>query len=130
MSKYDLIDWWNSISSTGKNLIENEEDIKTYNSYLINRFLSYHLDGVLFANEMNMYSNIPKDCQYYFYINSLRKRQRKLSKFFKKEHIDDLESIKTYYGYNNKKAIQALKVLRKDQISYIKEKLEKGGLKK
>lgn len=130
MSKIELMDWWNSVSQTGKDLLENETDIKSYSPYLMNRFLSYHLDSVLLANEMNRYSEIPKSNQYYFYINSLRKRRRKLSKFFKKETIDDLESIKTYYGYSNKKALQALKVLRKDQIDYIKLQLEKGGLRK
>lgn len=130
MSKYELLDWWKSICETGENIIQQEGDNKSYNPYLMNRFLSYHLDSILLANEMNMNSHIGKDAQYLFYINSLRKRQRKLSKFFKKETLDDLESVKTYYGYSNKKALQALKVLRKDQITYIKEQLEKGGLKK
>lgn len=130
MSKYELLDWWKSICETGENIIQQEGDDKSYNPYLMNRFLSYHLDGILLSNEMNMNSHISKNAQYLFYINSLRKRQRKLSKFFKKETLDDLESVKTYYGYSNKKALQALKVLRKDQITYIKEQLEKGGLKK
>jgi hypothetical protein len=130
MSNHDLFDWWTSITQTGKNIVYEETDIKSYNPYLMNRFLSYHLDCILLVNEMNMHSDLSKDTQYHFYINSLRKRQRKLSKFFKKETLDDLESIKTYYGYNNKKALQALKVLTKEQINYIKEKLEIGGMVK
>ena len=46
----------------------------------------------------------------------------------KKEDSDDLAVIQEYYGYNNEKAYQALSILSKDQINYIKKQLEQGGI--
>ena len=45
----------------------------------------------------------------------------------KKDKINDLDAVKSYYGYSNEKAQQALKILTKEQISFIKEKLDVGG---
>jgi hypothetical protein len=42
---------------------------------------------------------------------------------------DDLELVKLYYGYNDEKARQALSILSDDQLTLIKEKQEKGGIK-
>jgi len=38
-----------------------------------------------------------------------------------------LEIVKSYYGYSNEKATQALKILSKEQLDYIKQRLETGG---
>jgi hypothetical protein len=46
----------------------------------------------------------------------------------KKNTLDNLDIVKAYYGYNNEKALEALKLLSKEQINYIKEKLNVGGV--
>jgi len=119
----ELKDWLNSINHTKEDL---SEDIKSYPPYIINRCLSGHIDCVLFANEMNMNHHLGKDMQYSFYLNSLRKKKR-FSPWLRKDNIKDLECIKSYYGYSNEKAFQALKILSKEQIDFIKQKLETGG---
>ena len=43
--------------------------------------------------------------------------------------LKDIDVIKEYYGFSNDKAKDALKILSKEQIKYIKEKLFKGGKK-
>jgi len=43
--------------------------------------------------------------------------------------LKNLESIKSYYGYSNEKAKQVLPLLTKEQITFIQNKLEVGGLK-
>jgi hypothetical protein len=40
-----------------------------------------------------------------------------------------LDCIKQYYNDSNEKASQALKILSKAQIDFIKQKLETGGKK-
>jgi hypothetical protein len=80
----------------------------------------------MFANEMNMNHGLPSKLQYDFLLNSVRKRKR-FSPWIKKEKIQDLDAVKSYYGYSNEKAQQALKILTKDQINYIKSKLDVGG---
>lgn len=124
----ELKDWLNSINFSKENLIEDPSNIKDYSPYVINRCLSGQIDCVLFANEMNMNHNLDKDMQYSFYLNTIRKRKR-YSPWLRKDKIKDLDCIKQYYGYSNEKASQALKILSKEQISFIKQRLETGGTK-
>ena len=124
----ELKDWLNSINFTKENLIEDPSAIKDYAPYIINRCLSGHLDCVLFANEMNKYSFLEKDMQYSFYLNTLRKKKR-FSPWLRKEKVTDLEIIKQYYGYSNEKASNALKILTPEQIKFIKQRLDTGGMK-
>ena len=121
----ELKDWLNSINFTKEDL---SEDIKDYPPYIVNKCLSGHIDCVLFSNEMNMNSHLSKDMQYSFYLNSLRKRKR-FSPWLRKDKVKDFECIKQYYGYSNEKASQALKILNKEQIDFIKQRLETGGTK-
>jgi hypothetical protein len=121
----ELKDWLNSINFTKDDL---SEDIKSYPPYIVNRCLSGHLDCILFSNEMNRYPNLDKDMQYSFYLNSLRKRKR-FSPWIKKDKIQDLDIVKQYYGYSNEKASQALRILSKEQLDYIKKRLDVGGTK-
>ena len=125
----ELKDWLNSINFNKDNLIEEDPSlIKDYAPYIINRCLSGHLDCIMFVNEMNRYSFLDKDMQYSFYLNTLRKKKR-FSPWLRKEKVDDLECVKQYYGYSNEKASQALKILDKKQLNFIKQRLETGGTK-
>ena len=99
---------------------------KKYPAFIINKCLSGFVDTIMFANEMNMSHQLPTKLQYDFLLNSVRKRKR-FSPWLKKEKIQDLDAVKSYYGYSNEKAQQALKILTKDQINHIKAKLDVGG---
>ena len=125
---YELKDWLNSINFTKENLMEDPSVKKDYAPFIINRCLSGHIDCILFANEMNKYHFLDKDLQYSFYLNSLRKKKR-FSPWLRKDKVIDLECVKKYYGYSNEKASQALKILSKEQINFIKQRLDTGGSK-
>ena len=125
----ELKDWLNSVSFNKENLIqENPDNLKQYPPYIVNRCLSGHVDCIMFANEMNLNHHLDKDMQYLFYLNTLRKKKR-FSPWLRKDKITDLECIKQYYGYSNEKASQALKILNKQQLDFIKQRLETGGKK-
>ena len=125
----ELKDWLNSINQTKKNLIDEDPSIeKDYLPYIINRCFSGHLDAVLFANEMNKYNFLPKRMQYDFYINTLRTKKR-FSPWLRKDMVKDPDYVKRYYGYSNEKAKQALKILTKKQLNFIKSKFDTGGAK-
>ena len=127
--KVELKEWVNSINFTKTNLTDEDPDmIKDYAPYVINRCLSGHLDCILFANEMNKNHFLDRDMQYTFYLNTLRKKKR-FSPWLRKDKVEDLESVKQYYGYSNEKAFQVLKILSKEQIEFIKQRLEIGGKK-
>ena len=123
----ELKDWLNSINQTKKNLIDEDPSLeKDYSPYIINRIYSGHLDSIMFANEMNMHHFLPKKMQYDFLLNTLRPKKR-FSPWLRKDTIKDLDLVKRYYGYSNEKAQQALKILTKDQLNFIKSKFETGG---
>ena len=123
----DLKDWLNSINLTKEDITRDDPQlIKKYSPFIINKCMSGHLDTVMFANEMNLQSHLAKDLQYQFYLNSIRKRKR-FSPWLRKDKIKNLDVVKSYYGYSNEKAIQALKILSKEQLDYIKSKIDVGG---
>ena len=125
----ELKDWLNSINQTKKNLIDEDPDLeKDYPPYIINRCYSGHLDAVMYANEMNKYNFLPKKMQYDFFINILRVKKR-FSPWLRKDEIKDLDYVKRYYDYSNEKSKQALKLLSKEQLNFIKSKFETGGSK-
>jgi hypothetical protein len=124
---YELKDWLNSINWTKQNLIDEEPSIeKEYPPYIVNRCLSGFIDSIMFANEMNQYHSLPKKMQYDFFINSLRKKKR-FTPWIRQDKIKDLDYVKRYYGYSNEKAKQALRILTKEQLNFIKSKFETGG---
>jgi hypothetical protein len=56
--------------------------------------------------------------------------KRKYAQWQKPSVVKDMECVKEYFGYSNEKAKEALRILSNEQITLIKEKLEKGGVKK
>jgi hypothetical protein len=116
-----------SILQTKKDVLDNEKD---YNPYVVNRALSYHIDCILYANQMNMNPSIPGILQYHYFLNSIRPMKRKFQPWQKQEAIKNLECVKEYFGYSNEKAKEALRILTDEQIALIKEKLDKGGVTK
>ena len=121
-------DYLNSINDTKKDIMVDDIAEKGYNSFMVNRGLSYFQDTVLFANEMNRYHHVDNRLAYDFFINIIRKRKR-FSKWMKPETVSDVEVVKEYYGYSNEKARQALTLLTSEQINELKKKVYKGGRK-
>ena len=118
----------NAINYTKKDLMVDPENEKHYNSFVINRSLSYFPDTVAIANEMNKYHHLDSRLQFSFLINIIRKRKR-FSKWIKPEIEDDVEVVKKYYGYSNEKSRQILPLLTSQQIDIIRKKVSKGGRK-
>jgi len=109
-------------------LKEDPSNIKDYNSFLINRGLSYFHDTVLYANEMNVNNHIPSDMQYGYLLNVINKRKR-FSKWYKAVSSENLELIKKVYQVNSEKALQYLNLLTDEQIDFLKQQQNVGGLK-
>ena len=129
MNPFDFV---TDINLGKKDIITNSDNPelaeRTYNPYLTNKSLSYFQDTVHYANEMNMHGDLNHKMQYSFLLNIGRKRKR-----FSKWHItiddENLQAVIDYYGYSVKKAKEALKILSNEQLSTIKLKLSKGGMK-
>lgn len=123
-------DYINSINNTKKNLMVGTDNDKLaergYEPFLANRALSYHNDTIALANEMNIRHYLDKSPQYMFLLNTVRPKKR-YGKWEKKVKDIDLDLVKRYYGYNDVKARQALRILTVDNLTEIRGKMEKGG---
>jgi len=126
-------DFVNSINTTKVDLISTSDNPelmeKEYNPYITNKALSYFVDTISLANEMNICYDIDHKYQYDFLRSTVRKRKR-ISKWYKPRNDDDINAIIEYYGYSINKAKDAIKILSKEQIEQIKINLTKGGVKK
>ena len=124
MSPFDFL---NAINDSKKNLFEDPQAEKDYNSFIINKGLSYFPDTVLYGNEMNMNSNVPKKWQFDFLMNSIP-RKRRFSKWHKKDDIGELiELIMKHYNYSKQKAYDVIPLLKPEQIEEIRRQYDTGG---
>jgi hypothetical protein len=119
-----------SILQTKKNPFRDELDLKDYNGFVVNRALSYHMDCVLYVNEMNKNSGLSPDLQFQYLLNTIRPMKRKFEPWQKASVHKDLECVKQYFGYSNEKAKEALRILNDEQIAEIRKRTDKGGMKK
>lgn len=119
-------DYINTINNKTPQIEMDSVGMLDYNPFIINRGLSNNIQTVLFANEMNRYSFIPKNWQYDFYWYGVPKGKR-FDKWAKKNSDDDINSIKEYYHINRMRAEEYMKILTPEQIELIKQKLKKGG---
>jgi len=124
-------DYLNAINDTKQNVIEDSDNPelaeKLYPPYLVNRGLSFFIDTVYLANEMNRHHHLDNKMQFDFLINIVRKKKR-FSKWFKAQPDEDVEAVMDYYGYSQDKARQVVGLLTKDQITQIIKRQRKGGL--
>jgi len=119
-----------SILQTKKSVFQDDYDYKDYKPFVVNRALSYHIDCVGYANEMNVHSGLDADMQYQYLLNTIRPMKRKFQPWQKSEVDRDIESVKLYFGFSNAKAKEALRILNDEQIAEIKAKTNKGGVNK
>lgn len=124
MNPFDFV---KSVTETKENIFEGNE--KDYNSFVINKALSFNVDCVFIAQELNKYSQVPKHAQYLLWLNSIEKKRR-YGKWVKKESMpDDIELIKEAYGYSDSKALTVLSLFTDKQLLELREILSKGGKK-
>jgi hypothetical protein len=123
-----LGDYLKSINYTKEPLMDSEDIFieKNYMPFIVNRCLSFFPDTIIQANMANTHPHIDKKMQFDFLRGSIRKSKR-FSPWIKENLPDNIEIIKEYFGYNNRKAKDVLDILSDEQIEEIKKKLSKGG---
>lgn len=133
MTTINPFDYVKSIQKTKKNLIRESENkpeaIKGYNPYITNKALSFYVDSILYANEMNMLSHLDKDMQYDYLLNTIRSMNRQHTWFKKDNKIENIEPIMKYYSINRQRAKEMLNLLSENEIKAIISQLEGGGKK-
>lgn len=124
MKKVSPWDFTNSINFTKRHLInEGEATEKEYLPFIVNTSLSYFPDTVEYANYMNLNSHLDNKLQFDFLINIVKPKKR-FSKWTKKGENEDLDAVARYFGYNIRKAKEALRLLSQEQLNEIKKSLD------
>jgi hypothetical protein len=126
-----LSEYLNAINYTKNNLLDTDDESveKEYNPFVVNRCLSYFIDTILYVNEMNRLPQTDKRMQFDYLLNSIRKNKR-YSKWLKRESEENLELVKEFYGYSDQKAREILDIITEEDIVWMREKLDTGGVSK
>ena len=126
MSPFDYL---KAINESKEDVMLTSQDEKKYAAFIVNRGLSFFMDTIFQANEINRNHHLDSRLQFDYLLNSIRQKKR-YSKWLKSEKLDDLGIVKEYYGFGNEKAKNALQVLTDEQLAYIRRKLNQGGVEK
>lgn len=105
--------------------VEDEGQVKSYEPYMINRFVSMTKAYTLLVNEINKY-DVPKNVHYEYYLSALPKRKQ-FFKYIKKNQKDEGEILKRlclYYEIGKREAKQYLNLLSSEQVDEIYQKYE------
>ncbi len=127
MNPFDFV---KQIQSGKQDLMKDPQCEGEYVPFITNKTLSYELDCLMQANEMNMRHHLDKKLQFHYLINIIRKKTRPYHKFVKPETNEHIEVIKTLFECSNVKAYEILRVLTREQLEVIQKVTDVGGKQK
>lgn len=126
-------DYVTSILKTKKHLINDSDNSelaeKDYNPFITNKALSFHVDTIFYANDMNLSPHLDKHMQYSYLINTIRSMNRPHA-WIKKQKDEDIELVKDFYKVNHKRAMEIMTLLSEDDLKQIKRTIRMGGVSK
>ena len=116
MSPFDYL---KAINETKENIMLTSQDEKKYAPFIVNRGLSFFMDTIFQANEVNFHFHLDSRLQFDYLLNSVRKKRR-YSKWLKPEKLSDMDIVKEYYGFGNKKPKTLFQFLRRSNLTISK----------
>lgn len=120
-------DYVKEIQAGKRDIMIDAESEKDYVPFVVNRGLSYEMDCVLYANEMNRRHHLDKKLQFHYLLNTVRARKRPFHKWIKPETSDAMDAIKLIFDCSDRKAREALRILSTEQVESLKLLTQKGG---
>ena len=124
--KYTLFEHLNNLTTEKLELDPLDDDqVKSYDPYMTNRFISMTQMYVLLVNEINRY-DVPKEAHYNYFLSTLPKRKQYF-KYIGKPKKDDIETItriSKYYEIGKREAKQYIDFLSDEQVKEIYQKYE------
>lgn len=97
-----------------------------YKPFLINRALSFDMQTILIANELNKRPNIPNNQQFDFLLNTVSK-SKKFVPWIKSEKDETVSLLQEFYECSQEKATEYAKILNEQSLSQIRQMMNKGG---
>jgi hypothetical protein len=124
MKPFDVID---DLSYSKKNLMAEDREacLKAHSPYLTNRHFSYHVDTLMYANDMNVLHHVDPDMHYRFMFDVVRPKKR-FSKWHKPQDMDRVKALSEWYRINTTRARELLRVLTTDEVDSIMKRLGSG----
>lgn len=128
-----LGDYLTSINKSKVNLMRDDPNVdpKTitgYPAFMIRRLMSYHMDTVLSANELNMLPHLDNQMQYEYLLYAVPKKNR-YATTHKVQPSETIDLIKRFYNYNDEKALEVASLHSDKDFERMREHLSEGGLK-
>lgn len=116
-----------SINVTKENIMCSEEDEKFYvrARFIIHRALSFSPDLIPIVNLINCAKNMDPRMEYEFFLNFIPKKIRRNKWAKKSPKSVFMNTVREYYGYNENKAEEAMKILTVEQMTMIDNKNKK-----
>lgn len=93
--------------------------------YLTNKSLSYFVDTVFYANEMNTHE-VDNRLHFTYLLNAVRPKKR-FSPWAKPDNDESINDISKYYNISISKARTVRKLFTDKQIELIRKSFYKGG---
>lgn len=121
MKKMSLFDHLNALTLTKDDFdLNNDEQSKSYNNFMINRFVSMAEMYIPIVNEINRYE-LPKDVHYNYYKAVMPKRKQYFKYMKQKVDVDEKtrELLCEYFKCACGELEHHLKILTKEQIKTI-----------
>lgn len=120
-----IFDFLNDVCDLKKDILS-EDNQGELNMFFLNRWLSMRVDTIMYAQEMNKNSHLPKRMQYDFYLHSIKKSRRKFH-YIKHSKQEEIDVVMEYHGCNETRAKELLPLFSADDFSYMKSRLFRGG---
>lgn len=117
-----------SITYTKEYLMDNEEEEKFYTKarWMIHRALSQYLDIIPILNMVNLHHELSPRMEYDLLLAEVRQKSRRGGKWAKRSPTSlYMGTIREYYGYNEQKAQEAMKLLSVEDMMIIEQNQKK-----
>lgn len=103
-----------------------EEGIAGYNPWLTNKHFGMHLDTIMYANEINGCHRLDHQLQHDFYLYTVRRRKR-FAKWHKSDDKDIVSAVSQWFGINNTRAREVLRILPESDVEDIRRRTLHDG---
>lgn len=113
-------DFVKAINQTKEYNFEDGDEAK-FPGFVINMALSYHVDTILYANQMNLSPNLKPKMMYDYLFYSIRQKKRFATWEKKIEADPNIKLIMQAYKYSYKRAKEILSILTKEQLAIIQK---------
>ena len=119
--KTNVFDYVKSINLKDKYLGDKLED---YSAFIVNKAMSGYVDCIMYAKEINLYSNLSSRMNYDFYYHSIKKSKRYAEWY--KNNDETIQNIVDYFNISRTKATEVLDILTEEDLKKIKKSLTYG----